>query len=432
MRNAIVIMSCLSLAATPPLFGQERANTNIVIVSNDTTINITRGEKESCSVKVGGRELSKAESERICDRKLSTISFNSRGGELMAVQLERLRGQLRDRELISKESLQKLNDREKELVEGLKLRSLALADRNNNMAIWSKDAAEAMKNYQGVLSSAMVGRPVIGVTVDAQPRETDRYGAYVVSVTPNGPADKAGVRATDIITKVDGQSITGRTERAVEKGESPVWIRLTEVVGKLEPGKTVALEYRRDGKTQSTKVTPRTDSRFFVQAPGVEGVEGFTFRFGNGENAPFFAVRPPDAPDAPGAPEPLTWFRQGEPVITPEGLAFGEFKMDPAPAVAGALISSFGRSFGNIELAPVNPKLGSYFGTTTGVLVVDVPEKGNAMGLEAGDVITAVDGRSVTSPTDLARILRSYRKDEAFTLKIMRNKQSRSITSTLP
>lgn len=426
MRNALVAISLLGLTAAPPLVAQ--ANTNIVVVSGDTTINISRGEQNSCTVTVDGKALSKDAAATLCDRKLSTISFTSRNGELMAVQLERLRNTMKNRELFSKESLQNLYEHEKELAEALKLRSLALTDRKGDltMTLRSRDAdlSEAMKRYQGVLSSAFVGRPIIGVTVDAQPRDTDRHGAFVVSVTPNGPADEAGVRATDIITKVDGKSIVGRTERAADKGESPVWIRLTEVVGSLKPGKEVGLEYRRGGQTITTKVTPKTDSRFMVMSPDSNQ---FSFRFGTGEDAPFFSVRPPE-PGAPDAPESMVWLREMAPMATPEGMAFGEFTVEPKWTVS----SAFGRSFANIELAPVNPKLGEYFGTSTGVLVVDVPAKGNTMGLVAGDVITAVDGREVTSPSGLARILRSYDKDESFTLKVIRNKQSRSVVSTLP
>jgi C-terminal processing protease CtpA/Prc len=422
MRNALVAISLLGTTAVPPLVAQ--ANTNIVVVSGDTTINISRGEQNSCTVTVDGKALSKDTAAKLCDQKLSTISFTSRNGELMAVQLERLRNTMKDRELISKESLQNLHENEKVLAEALKLRSLALTDRSGNLTLRSRDMSEAMKQYQGVLSSAIAGRPIIGVTVDAQPRDTDRHGAYVVSVTPNGPADKAGVRATDIITKVDGKTIVGRTERAVDKGESPVWIRLTEVVGSLKPGKEVGLEYRRGGQAVTTKVTPRTDSRFMVLSPDSNQ---FSFRFGTGDDAPFFSVRPPE-PGAPEAPESMVWLREMAPMATPEGMAFGEFTVEPKWTVS----SAFGRSFANIELAPVNPKLGEYFGTSTGVLVVDVPAKGNTMGLVAGDVITAVDGREVTSPSGLARILRSYDKAESFTLKVIRNKQSRSIVSTLP
>jgi hypothetical protein len=427
MRNALIVISLLGTAAVPPLVAQEaaRSNTNIVLVSGDTTINITRGDKNSCTVEVGGGKLSMAEAERICDKKLATISFTSRGGDLMAVELERLRNTMKNREFFSKESLQKLSERELQLAEELKSRSLALTDRSTDMARLSRDYAEAMKSYKGNIASFMEDRTIIGVVVDAQPRDTDRHGAFVVSVTPNGPADKAGIHATDIIVKVDNKSITGPTARAADRGESPVWIRLSEVVGKLEPGKTATLEYRRDGKNHSTKVVPISDNRWVAMSPDSNR---FAFRFGPGEDAPFFSVRPPE----PGsAPEPgILRLREGVPLAGPENFPFGEMAI--APVVRGGIVSSFGRSFANIELAPVNPKLGAYFGTSTGVLVVDVPAKGNSMGLEAGDVITAVDGRAVDSPSALARILRSYSKDEPFTLKIMRNKQAQSVTSTLP
>ena len=40
----------------------------------------------------------------------------------------------------------------------------------------------------------------------------------------------------------------------------------------------------------------------------------------------------------------------------------------------------------NLELAPMNEKLGSYFGTSRGVLVISAPEEQN-LGLIPGDVM---------------------------------------------
>src|SRR5512147_1626452 len=76
----------------------------------------------------------------------------------------------------------------------------------------------------------------------------------------------------------------------------------------------------------------------------------------------------------------------------------------------------------DLELAPVNPQLGSYFGTTVGVLVVDVPDPA-PLGLKAGDVVLSVDGRKVTGPGQLMRILGSYGPDETVRLEVMRQKK---------
>ena len=62
---------------------------------------------------------------------------------------------------------------------------------------------------------------------------------------------------------------------------------------------------------------------------------------------------------------------------------------------------------GDLELAPLNPDLGPYFGTTDGVLVISAPKDGT-LGLKGGDVVQAVDGRKPSGPSHLMRILRSY------------------------
>ena len=70
-------------------------------------------------------------------------------------------------------------------------------------------------------------RARLGIKVNLQARDTDSLGAYVESVTPNGPAAKAGLRSGDIITKLDGKSVltggaadAGADTRAVAAGAS--------------------------------------------------------------------------------------------------------------------------------------------------------------------------------------------------------------------
>ena len=67
----------------------------------------------------------------------------------------------------------------------------------------------------------------IGVTVDSVAREE---GLLVQSVTEDGPADKAGVLAGDVITAVDGQSIAGDARQEGSdriRGEAGTQVTLT-------------------------------------------------------------------------------------------------------------------------------------------------------------------------------------------------------------
>ena len=64
--------------------------------------------------------------------------------------------------------------------------------------------------------------------------------------------------------------------------------------------------------------------------------------------------------------------------------------------------------FGSAELVPLTPKLGQYFGTEKGLLVVRAPDD-SRLKLEDGDVIVDIDGRTPSSPSHALRILARIR-----------------------
>jgi len=50
----------------------------------------------------------------------------------------------------------------------------------------------------------------IGVVVKTDPNATDdKVGARIEAVTPGGPADKAGLKAGDVITRFNGTALGG-------------------------------------------------------------------------------------------------------------------------------------------------------------------------------------------------------------------------------
>jgi S1-C subfamily serine protease len=90
----------------------------------------------------------------------------------------------------------------------------------------------------------------------------------------------------------------------------------------------------------------------------------------------------------------------------------------------------YGSLLADLELAPLNPDLGRYFGATDGVLVISVP-KDSQLGLKGGDVVLSVDGRKPATPSQLLRILRSYETDETLKLEVLRNHKRETITGRL-
>ena len=85
----------------------------------------------------------------------------------------------------------------------------------------------------------------------------------------------------------------------------------------------------------------------------------------------------------------------------------------------------------DMELVTLTPRLGGYFGTDKGVLVVRAPADG-ALKLEDGDVILSIDGREPTSGSHATRILSSYQPGEKITLRILRQHKTLELQATLP
>jgi S1-C subfamily serine protease len=70
-------------------------------------------------------------------------------------------------------------------------------------------------------------------------------------------------------------------------------------------------------------------------------------------------------------------------------------------------------------------QLADYFGVKGGALVASVGANTPAAdaGLKAGDVITAIDGRSVTTAADIAAALREARAGEGVDISVTRDRK---------
>lgn len=93
--------------------------------------------------------------------------------------------------------------------------------------------------------------------------------------------------------------------------------------------------------------------------------------------------------------------------------------------------SVFPGEFGGMELAKLTPKLGAYFGTNDGVLVVQSPDN-DVFKLEDGDVIQSIDGRKLDDGAHAMRILRSYRSGEKLSLSVLRQRKPVTLSITMP
>ena len=89
----------------------------------------------------------------------------------------------------------------------------------------------------------------------------DGKGALVASVEPGGPAERAGIRSGDVITRLNGQP--------VESGRD-----LSRAVAALKPGAQAMLTVVRDGKAQDLTVSIGQRQEERTQQTALGGTEG--------------------------------------------------------------------------------------------------------------------------------------------------------------
>lgn len=220
-------------------------------------------------------------------------------------------------------------------------------------------------------------RARIGVMLGAGAEVDGQTGVRVADVVDGGPAADAGLRDDDVITAIDGQALDD------DPGDA-----LVRAMRDVEPGDTVTLTYYRDGARRTAEVVT-AEARSLRVFSG----DGFDVRV-----VPHMDLERFRGAGEMGVVSPRTLLRR----LSPVGL----------------------------ELAQLNPALGEYFGTDEGVLVLDIDDDAG-LDLRPGDVILAIDGRSVHDPAHLRAILGSYRPDEEITFRVVRRQHELEVAGTI-
>ena len=185
----------------------------------------------------------------------------------------------------------------------------------------------------------------------------------IVSVSPGGPADIAGLKANDVILSFGGKELRG------QEGHSPQQV-LSALMFDANAVEPITVEYRRDGKLEKTRVVPKIFP-IFLSGSFDHGFDGFSEKL-----------------------------RELNPAMRHRDLS----------------------GFGSAELLDLSPALGKYFGTDKGLLVVHAPSDGR-LKLQDGDVILDIDGRVPSSGSHALQILSSYRAGEKLKIHIMRQQK---------
>lgn len=301
-------------------------------------------------------------------------------------------------------------------------------------------------------------RARIGVWIDGS-RDSAVRGVRLQDVQEDGPAWDAGLRAGDVVTRVDGRSVgepLPEEDAADASGEASTTVaRFRRLVAGLEPGEAVEVEVLRDGESRTFTVTPEVGG-----TAGMRGAAPFLVFRDGAMSLDREALRELEqdaremAEELMGHGDELRMneeeLRALERGLAPRAFGFrgpdgeGEWRFEMSPGGEGrSAFSFFGgdpcvrlleRSEGGagavrflgdgcldgVEFVDLNPELASYFDAPeTGVLVTEVAEEAT-LGLRAGDVLLALDGREVESADQARRILRSYDEDEEVRLRVIR------------
>jgi len=254
-----------------------------------------------------------------------------------------------------------------------------LADARTRLDDAARDVAELSRQLYGgneqdllhMMHGAGPRGAMLGINIGGEQSRDD--GVQVMGVSPSGPAQSAGLRTGDVIVAVDGKPLKQTADRSPSR-------QLVDYMRGVQPGQAVKVDYLRDGKRMSASVTAAPAeppiARIMRERFAMPGFEG---------------RMPPGLPDLLGR----------------------------------------GHAFGELELVPVTPKLGQYFGTDKGLLVVRAPAE-SGFRLEDGDVILAIDGRVPEGPGHAFRILGSYQPGEKVRIDILRNHKRMTVEATMP
>jgi serine protease Do len=240
----------------------------------------------------------------------------------------------------------------------------------------------------------------IGVSArDLDPAEADRQklqgGVVIDEVQPDSPAEKAGLKRTDVIVEFDGEHV--RSAR-----------QFSRLVQETAAGRTVKATIVRDGRRSDVELTP---------AEGRAG-DGFLFdRSNRGDRLGDLGRDLGDLGDRLGGLAPFA----GR--VPPFDF---RFDMD-LPGMS----SSRGRL--GVTVDELTNQLATYFGVKDGVLVSAVTEGSAAdqAGLKAGDVITSINGERIRSRDELTQSLRDVKDDGEVTIGIVRGGKESSLKAKL-
>jgi C-terminal processing protease CtpA/Prc len=258
--------------------------------------------------------------------------------------------------------------------------------------------------------AALGGGPRLGIQIRDLGKEdlakfkiSSQNGVVVDEVMKDSAAEKAGVKAGDVVVQFDGENVRSTAQ-------------LTRLVRETVAGRTVKMGVMRDGKRMDLDVAPAEAENVFNLAVA-------------GERLPNLERH------LEVVPERGQVYRFERPTPPPAGSFTWEERVPPPGAGAGAgagnFVFSMGRGRLGVNVQELTPELAAYFGVKDGLLVNGVQADTPAMkaGIKAGDVIGTVNGKAVASSDGLIKELAGTEGE--VTIGVTRDKKALSLKAIL-
>ncbi len=266
-------------------------------------------------------------------------------------------------------------------------------------------------------------KAMLGVRIDDA---LDGEGVRINSVTPDGPAERAGVQKGDLLRSINGVSLTsGTNSEAIDD--------LLKTLRKIEPEEVASLVILRDGREMNIDV--KTES----VAEALPRFGTFTDSEGNvkhvGEMLENLAIRLPNISAGFEVDGKHSQFSFDGSAIEdlnqlPQRLEEAMGKLAGSAPVIAMLGGSSGLGH-KFRFAPVTSGLGGYFGVDRGVLLTAVPEEG-ALGMQEGDVLLSINGEPVDSKYDVNAAFAQADEGETLAVELVRQRESITLDVTAP
>jgi serine protease Do len=240
---------------------------------------------------------------------------------------------------------------------------------------WNNEEMEGMRNdndnkQRSIHKSVRIRMNAAFLGVSS--RKTETGGATVLEITGGSPAEKAGLKKGDVITKVNEIKITNPDS-------------LFQTVHNFKPGDKIKITYTRDGKEQTTFAT-------------LEKAEYKPNDFNYNYN---YDYQMPPMPD---------------------------IVMPPMPDMKGLEFGYWGNRQPKIGIKAQDAEDGK------GVNVLEVGDSSAAAkaGLKKGDIILQFDGTEINSTNQLMEQIQAARQKPMVKVKILRNGVSQEIEIKIP